>query len=425
MVSFMTQVEEAQARASTNLPAIAGGQAAKQHPYGAEKRYGEEELGELEEALRQGTLFYAQGKKVLELEKQFAAKHGAAYAVATSSGTATIHAALIACGISPDDEVIVPPITDMGSIAPILYQGAIPVFADLDLDTYTLDPASVEANITEKTRAILAVHLAGNACDMNALREIATRHKLYLIEDCAQAFGTRYGGRVVGTLGDIGCYSYNEFKHISCGDGGIALTNDADLALRLRLATDKSYNRTAQGAERNPVFLANNYRMTELQGAVALAQLQKLDDIVARRQAWCSQLSEQIGDLPGIDVPTITPGGEHSWWFYMMRVVPEQLGANADEFAAALQAEGLRASAHYIGQCVYSYPIFREHSAFERGYHPYMQRTYAAGLCPQAEQILETCVVLSVNQAFTDLDLAESVAAVRKVATWYAAKVAS
>lgn len=406
-------------------PAIAGGPAAKAHDYGMEKRYGEEELAELEEALQQGTLFYAQGKKVSELEKQFAAKHGAQFGVATSSGTATIHAALIACGISPGDEVIVSPITDMGSIVPILYQGAIPVFADLDPATYTLDPASVAEQVTDKTRAILAVHLAGNMCHMDELGEIAARHNLYLVEDCAQAFGSTYDGRATGTIGHIGCFSYNEFKHISCGDGGIALTDDQQLALRLRLSTDKCYNRTAQGPERNPTFLANNYRMTELQGAVALAQLHKLDNIVARRRAWCNQLSAQISDLPGLRLPVQTPKCESSWWFYMLRVVPEEFGAGAGDFAAALQAEGIRASAHYIGQCIYTYPIFREHSAFERGEHPYMQREYGPGLCPQAEAILETCVVLAINQAYNQTDLEETVAGLRKVAQWYSGGKAS
>ncbi|HXF64870.1 MAG TPA: DegT/DnrJ/EryC1/StrS family aminotransferase, partial [Caldilineaceae bacterium] len=342
------------------------------------------------------------------------------YAIATSSGTATIHAALIAAGISPGDEVIVSPITDMGSIAPILFQGAVPVFADLHPQTYTLDPAAVEAVITPQTRAILAVHLAGNACPMDELLEIAERHDLIVIEDCAQAFGATYKGRPIGAIGRIGCFSYNEFKHISCGDGGLAVTNDERLALRLRLATDKCYNRTAQGAERNPVFLANNYRMTELQGAVALAQLKKLDDIVARRRRWCSALSEQLAGLPGIDLPQVTPGCEPSWWFYMLRVRPDELGADADEFAAALQAEGLRASAHYIGHCIYEYPIFVEHSAFERGEHAYMRRDYGKGLCPQAEAILETCVMLAIHQAYTETDLAETVQGVRRVAKWFA-----
>jgi perosamine synthetase len=405
------------------LPAIAGGQPAKKTPFTKETRYGAEELCELREALEQGSLFYAHGKKVRGLEEAFAAKNGVGAAIACTSGTAAIHAALIAAGISPGDEVITAPITDMGSVIPILYQGAVPVFADLDPYSYTLAPESVAAAITPRTRAVLAVHLWGNACDLRALRTLCTAHNLLLIEDCAQAFGCRYEDRPIGTWGEIGCFSLNEFKHISCGDGGLVITDNEAYAGRLRLATDKCYNRQPGVTDRNPFFLANNYRMTELQGAVALAQLRKLDDIVRRRQQWCAALSEQLHSVPGITLPQPTSGCAPSWWFYMMRVVPEVLGADADAFAQALRVEGLPVGAHYIGQCLYEYPIFAHHSAFARGAHPYAARTnYAHGLCPTAEAILETCVMLSINEAYTETDLDETAHAIRRVADWFAWK---
>ena len=204
-----------------NTPALFGGEKAKQTPYGVgEPRYGDDELRELQEALAQGTLFYAQGKKVKLLEAEFAAKYGAKHAVTCTSGTAAIHTALMALGISPGDEVIVSPITDMGTISPVLFQGAIPVFADLTPHGYTLDPESVAARITPKTRAIIAVHLWGNTCDLDALQALCDQHGLALIEDAAQAFGATYKGCPVGTRGVVGCFSFNEFKHISCGDGG-------------------------------------------------------------------------------------------------------------------------------------------------------------------------------------------------------------
>lgn len=403
----------------TDIPAIAGGEPAKRTPFGREKRYGEEELQQLREALEQGSLFYAHGNKVKTLEARFAQMNGVPYAIACSSGTAAIHAALIAVGISPGDEVITSPITDMGSVIPILYQGAVPVFADLHPHSYTLLPESVEARITPNTRAVLAVHLWGNACDLQALREICHKHNLWLIEDCAQAFGCRYRGEPIGTIGDIGCFSLNEFKHISCGDGGIVITRNEHLARRLRLAVDKCYNREPGVTQRNPTFLANNYRMTELQGAVAVAQLGKLESIVARRRRWCEALSERLHGLPGVTLPQPTPGCEPSWWFYMMRVVPDSLGADADTFAEALRAEGLPVSAHYIGQCVYQYPIFTDHSAFERGTHAYCARVYTKGLSPSAEMILDTCAVLAVNEAYTDTDLEETAHAIRRVAQWF------
>lgn len=410
------------ASAYRDLPAIAGGEPAKRTPFGREQRYGEEELQQLREALEQGSLFYAHGNKVRTLEQRFAQVNGVPYAVACSSGTAAIHAALIAVGVSPGDEVITSPITDMGSVVPILYQGAVPVFADLHPHSYILLPESVEARITPRTRAVLAVHLWGNACDLQALREICRKHNLWLIEDCAQALGCRYRGEPIGTLGDIGCFSLNEFKHISCGDGGVVITRNEHLARRARLATDKGYSRERGVAQRNPTFLANNYRMTELQGAVALAQLEKLNHIIARRRQWCSALSERLRGLPGISLPQPTPECEPSWWFYMWRVVPQSLGADANTFAEALRAEGLPTAAHYIGQCVYEYPIFTDHSAYERGTHAYCARAYGKGLCPFAEAILDTCVMLSVNEAYTDVDLEETTHAVRRVVQWFRSK---
>jgi dTDP-4-amino-4,6-dideoxygalactose transaminase len=402
-------------------PAIAGGEPAKRTPYGSERRYGAEELAQLREALEQGTLFYAQGRKVRALEEAFAARQGVRFAVACSSGTAAIHAALIALGIGPGDEVITAPITDMGSVIPILFQGAVPVFADLHPHRYTLAPEAVEAAITPRTRAVLAVHLTGNACDLDSLAALCSRRGVALVEDCAQALACAHRGRPIGSIGRIGCFSLNEFKHISCGDGGIAVTDDEELAVRLRLATDKCYDRRPGATMRNPTFLAGAYRMTELQGAVALAQLGKLDSIVDRRRAWCSELSARLEGTPGIALPEITPGCEPSWWFYLLRVT-EALHADADAFAEALRREGLPASAHYIGQCVYEYPIFVEHSAFARAAHPFADRPYARGLCPTAEAILRTCVLLAVNEAYTRDDLDETARAIRRCASWFARK---
>src|SRR5688500_10636595 len=203
---------------TADTPAIAGGKPAKTKPYAKQPRYGEEEMNELKEAVAQGTLFYAGGKKVKALEKAFAEKHGAKFGIAASSGTAAIHAATMAAGISPGDEVIVPPITDMGTILPVLWQGGVPVFVDLDPANYNLAPAAVEKAITDKTRAIMAVHLSGNACNLRAIKTIADKRHLFLIEDCAQSHGITYDGKPIGSIGHVGCFSFNEFKHIACGD---------------------------------------------------------------------------------------------------------------------------------------------------------------------------------------------------------------
>ncbi len=407
---------------ATDKPAIAGGKPIKSTPYHKEKRYGEEELKELREAIDSQNLFYAGGRKVKELEKQFAARQASHHAIACSSGTAAIHSACIAAGISPGDEVIVPPITDMGTILPVMWQGAIPVFVDLDPQTYNMTPAAIEAAITPKTRAIIAVHLAGNSCDLDAISAIANKHRLVLIEDAAQAHGLKYDNRPIGSIGHIGCFSFNEFKHIACGDGGIVITNDAELGRKLRLATDKCYDRTAAAGQRDARFLANNYRMTELQGAVALAQLGKLDSIIQRRQSWCSRLTERLGKLPGVQLPRPTEKSTHSYWFYMMRVDKSQLGADADEFAKAMKAEGVPTSAHYIGKPIYEYPLFVDHSAFDHGEHPFKAIDYKKVKCETAEAILQTCVILAVNEAYSDADLDDTVKAFERVVGYFQGK---
>ncbi len=401
------------------LPAAAGGTPAKTVPYGREPKYRmESELQHLREALEQDTLFYAHGEKVSRLEREFAKMHGVRFAVACSSGTAAVHAAMIATGLSPGDEVITAPITDMGALIPILFQGGVPVFADVDPRSYTLSSEAVEQAITSRTRAVLAVHLVGNACDMHALRGICDRNGLVLIEDCAQAWGCMYDGKPVGAWGRVGCFSLNEFKHISCGEGGLCATDDAETARRLRLATDKGYERDAAATERAPRFLATNSRMTELQAAVALVQLEKLEGQISRRRRWCMGLSEKLQSTEGITIPATVPKCDPSWWFYILRVVPEVLGAGAGAFADALQQEGLAAAQDYVRQCVYEYPVFTGHSAFSRGTHPYTARDYGKGLCPTAEAVLDTAVALPINAGYTERDLDETALGIRKVAKW-------
>jgi len=407
--------------ATGDLPAIAGGIPAKQTPLAPGDRYGEEELAQLKEALDQNTLFYSQGSKVRLMEQEMARQHDVEFAVATSSGTASVHAAMIAAGVSPGDEVITSPITDMGTLVPILFQGGVPVFAELHPRSYEMDPGSVESLITERTRAVLAVNLWGNACDLAALRRICDKRGIMLIEDCAQAWGATYEGKPIGTIGDIGCFSLNEFKHISCGDGGVVITKDPDLAKRLRLATDKGYDRDPGALMRNASFLCANYRLTELQGAVALAQLGKLESIVARRRKWCEALNARLEGVKGITLPEPTKGCNPSWWFYMMRAQPEVLGVDTDRFGEALRAEGLPIGLHYIGRCCYEYPIFVDHTAFAHAPHPFAARTYGKGLCPAAEAILDTCVMFSVKETFTETDLDEFAHAITRVAAWFVA----
>lgn len=399
--------------------AIHGGKPAKTAPYGTGKRFGEEEVKELVEALEQNTLFYHFGGKVKQFLADFNAMYGIPYSVATSSGTAAIHVALGAAGVTVGDEVITSPITDQGTLVGILYQNAIPVFADLQPHTYNLDPASIEARITPRTKAIVAVHLAGAPCDMDAIMAIARRHGLKVIEDCAQSYLTRYKGRLVGTIGDYGCFSTNDFKHMSTGDGGMVAVNSGDEEdyRTAHAFADKNYRRLDPDAMRNVSYLAPNYRMTELQGAVGIAQLKKLPWICEQRNRYGDRLTAGIRDLPGIQPPALTEGGWSTYWFYMLRLDEAALGCTREQFCAALAAEGVACGAGYIAQVVYMTPIFQNRCAYPGSHFPFdiTGAEYPAGLCAEAEAILQTAVRLPVSEFYTEQDLAETIQGIRKV----------
>jgi len=415
---------------STPSPAVSsalalhGGPRAKPVPYGTGQRFGPEELGQLSEALEQNTLFYTKGRKTAELRRQFAARYGVGHCVPCSSGTAALHIALAACGVKPGDEVITSPLTDMGTCSAILFCGAIPIFADVDPRNYTLDPASVEAHAGPRTAAIIAVHLTGAPCDLDALQAIARRHDLWLIEDCAQAFQCEYRGRLCGSIGDLGCFSLNDFKHISAGDAGLVLTDDPALARQAELFADKCYDRTP-GVSRNPAFLAPNYRMCELHAAVALAQLAKLDAIVARRRRYGEGLGAGLQGIPGILPQGFVAGAQPSYWFYLLRIDERVLGARA-EFVRALRAEGLNLDEGcHQGPVVYLYDVFTQRRGFGGTEFPFSLAPhvrYEPGLCPTAEAVIADCVCAPVNEFFTAEDLSQTIEGLLKVALAFAAE---
>lgn len=410
--------------------ALFGGEKAKKTPFGTGKRFGDEELQQLKEALDQNTLFYWTGHKVKEFTRKFAEMYGTKYCVATSSGTSAIHVALGTAGVTAGDEIITSPITDMGTLIGILYQNAIPVFADLDPYNYNLDPKSVEEKISEKTKAIVVVHLAGNAADMDTIMEIARKHNVKVIEDCAQSYYCYYKGKLAGTIGDIGCFSLNDYKHISAGDGGMLLVDDEELYKKALRFADKNYDRLSKDASamRKIEFLAPNYRMNELTGAVGLAQLGKLQSICEKRNAYGDKLSNGIRDLTGINIPRVQEGGKNSYWFYMFRINEQEAGVSRDEFSKALAAEGIPNQPGYIPTCVYEYDLFLNKNAYNGTYCPFECKNYGKdiqyykGMCPTAEEILNTAVKISVNEFFTDVDCMEVIEAIRKVSNHYSKK---
>jgi dTDP-4-amino-4,6-dideoxygalactose transaminase len=315
----------------------------------------------------------------------------------------------------PGDEIITTPCTDFGGVLGILFQNAIPVFADLDPQTLCLDPASVEAKITPRTRAILVAHLFGGLADMKALNEIGARHGIPVIEDCAQAQLAELDGRLAGTMGAIGCFSFNNTKHLNCGEGGMVVTNDDALARRARLFADKAWPREED--ERYSLFLGQNYRLNELEGAVALVGLRRLDENVVARRNAVERVYERIAGVPGISVPDALPGAKSSYWILHLFV---DEGIDPGDVAVALAAEGIPFSARYVTP-LYTWPVLRDANTYGASRFPfdspYTERAfdYAPGLCPVFEERRERLILLPVDEQWTNADADDVAASLAKV----------
>ncbi|MGB9619793.1 MAG: DegT/DnrJ/EryC1/StrS family aminotransferase, partial [Armatimonadota bacterium] len=367
--------------------------------------FGEDEIANLTDVIKTGRLFRHGGKYVQQFEKGFAQKLGVKHGIACTSGTAAIHIALGA--INPDcgREIITAPITDMGTVAPILFQNCIPVFADLDPVFYTMLPESIESKINEKTAAILVVHLFGQPCDMDPILAIARKHNLPVIEDCCQAYLTQYKGRLSGTMGDIAAFSLQQSKHMTAGDGGIVVTNDDSLAERASLFSDKGWPRT--GDIRDYVFLGLNYRMNELTGAVAVAQMGKVESVVERRRAAADMLTRLLADAPGVIPPRVREGCKHSWWLYPLTIDENVVPVSPVDFARALAAEGIGAGHGYIGKPIYMSPALQEPATYGSSKCPYScprygkELTYRPDDCPNTLEILRKMITIPCNEFFT------------------------
>ena len=405
--------------------ALHGGPKTKTTPFGTGRRFGEEEKRLLLEVIDSDVLFYVFGTKVRQMESLMKSMYGVRYASGCSSGTAAVHIALGALGIEPGREVITSSITDMGTLTGVLYQLLVPRFADIDPATYNMSPASVEKLVNRRTGAIIVVHHAGLPADIEALAAIGKKHGIPVIEDCAQAHLTRWKGRLLGTFGDIASYSFNHFKHITTGSGGVVLTNREDLEERVRLFVDKCYFR--DGRRRNPYFLAPNYQMTELQGAVAVAQLGKVERIVRRRGELGARLIQGLKQVPGIIPQAVPEGAEHSFFLFVVRVDLAVIPAPVAEFCKALDAEGIPCEPNKItgGMPIYLYDVFQKQSAFPKSRLPFVSRdlgsrvSYPRGLCPVAEDAFEHTFNLSLTEFYTEADVDDMVKGVAKVAAHF------
>ena len=398
--------------------AVDGGTPVRTTPFPGRRPYTEREEELVLEAIRSQNLFGKNGNFVPQLEEKYAAFMGSGYAQTCTSGTAAVHLALGAVNPDPGDEIITAPITDPGSVMPILQQNAVPIFADVDPITLNMTPESIEERITDRTRAIILVHLFGRGCEVDKVAEIAKRHGVTLIEDCAQAHATKYKGKYLGTYGDIGCFSFQQSKHMTTGDGGITITDDKDTYWRLRLFADKGWDYRYMG-ERDHAFLAPNYRMNELTGAVAVAQLEKVRDVVERRIHLGRVLTERIADAPGITALPLSDDYEVSWWNYIFHIT----GHDPDEFAAALRAEGVSVGVRYIQDPIYMRGDFLVRKVtYGKTQCPFScpatSREYEYGpeLVPDAVKGLKTVAVMGLHEHMGEDDIVDMAAAICKVA---------
>lgn len=299
----------------------------------------EDEINAVNQVLKSGML--AQGPKVLELEEEFAKYCGTKYAVAVNSGTAAIHCALFAAGVGPGDEVITTPFSFIATANPIIMLGAKPVFVDIDPLTYNLDPEKIEGALTEKTKAILPVHLYGQIADMDEIKQIADKHNLLIIEDACQAIGAEYKGKKAGALGDMGCFSLYATKNIMCGEGGVITTNDESMATKMRQFRQHGMSGTYQYEH-----LGYNYRTTDLCASIAVTQLSKVDRFNGARVKNANQLTEGLGEILGLSVPVVGDKRSHVYHQYTIKV-KNDFKLSRDKLLEYLRSNGVGAGVYY------------------------------------------------------------------------------
>ncbi|MDU7475872.1 MAG: UDP-4-amino-4,6-dideoxy-N-acetyl-beta-L-altrosamine transaminase [Paenibacillus macerans] len=351
--------------------------------------------------------FITQGPAIQAFERKVAEYVGAKYAVAFTNGTAALHGACFAAEIGPGDEVITTPITFLASSNCVLYQGGTPVFADIDMDTYNVNPSEIESKITERTKAVIAVDFTGQPVEIDRISMLAHDRNLVLIQDAAHSLGASYAGRKIGSWADMTMFSFHPVKHVTTGEGGIITTDDDRYYERLLLFRSHGMTREPEKLTRTdgPWYyemqeLGYNYRMTDMQAALGASQMDKLDDFIARRREIAATYNEFFSTLPGLVVPKQHPMAESSWHLYVIRWLPEYFAADRREIFEALRAENIGVNVHYIP--VYLQPYYRN-----LGFQP--------GLCPNAEEYYNTAITLPLFPKMTDRDVADVLAAVKKV----------
>jgi perosamine synthetase len=410
--------------------AIEGGAPVRAEPFPRRVLIGPEEIDALHALLEKertegGGFDRYGGEQVDAYEREFAAYHGVKYATAVSSGTAAVHTALAALRLDIAQEVISSPITDPGAVAPILWNNCIPIFADADPRTMNVDPASIAERLTERTKAIIVGHIAGQPVDMDPILEIARAHNLPVIEDCSQSHAATYKGRLVGSMGTLGAFSLMGGKHHTAGgQGGMVITNDEELYWNAKRFADRG--KPFNSPEKKNLFLGMNYRMTEIEAAIGRAQLKKLAAVVAQRRARVAELAVALTDLRSVHMPTIIPGAVSSYWFLLMHLDTSLLTVDKEQFARAMAAEGLPVSASY-DFIVYESPWFEERATYGQSGCPwtcpfYGREVVYEGTCPNARRAIDAHLFVAWNECYTAREVQDLAEAFRRVEAAYLKK---
>lgn len=370
----------------------------------------EADVAAVADVLRNGDLTC--GPKITELERRLCELTGAKYAVVVSNGTAALHIACQAAGVTAGDEVITTPITFAASANCALYCGATPVFADINERTYNIAPASVAEKMTEKTKAVVAVDYTGQAAELAPLLKLCRDNGAVLIEDAAHSIGTKYDGKPVGSIADLTTFSFHPVKTVTGGEGGAVLTNNAEYYKKLLLYRSHGITRDESLLEKEregawyyeQVALGMNYRMTDIQAALIISQLDKLGRFSERRSRIVARYNEAFANMLEVTVQEEIPESETTRHLYILRIKPEMLTVDRRQFFDAMAAENICCNVHYI-------PVY---------YHPYYEKLgYPKGLCPKAEKLYEEIMSLPLYYAMTDQDVEDVIHAVRKVVENY------
>lgn len=381
------------------------------------RTFGAEEIAAITDVLQSGVLITTKGKYGKMLEEEFAKKLGVKYAYACNSGSAAVHVAIAAINPNPGDEIITTSITDMGALTPIIFQGAIPVFADVCPKTLNVTAETIEKALSEKTKAIIVTHLFGNPCEMQAIMQLADSRNIPVIEDTAQSFLAMCDGKYAGTIGKIGAFSFQQGKQMTTGEGGIVTTNDDAIARRMYLFINKAWGY----GDPNPdhYFASLNYRMTELQAAVAYEQLKKLDFSVSQRQKMAQLLDEKIADIDGVETYKPVSGSTMTYWKFCLRVDDKKIEDGAVGLSKALKTYDVASAPRYVVKPAYKCMVFRDQNTFGDSHYPFnLARPEAVAYnddnFPGTIKGLHDVLVLPINEKYTEEHIEFLAASIRE-----------